>query len=160
MDKERLERPTTRWEEIVDEQASMAEAYREEGWEAIELHPGDVSIRTGTDEDDRFGFDVVVPGSEFEELKEAIEAGAAFEAYELFGDIESGMAVVLAAMEASVDQLAVLYPLYYKQGRLAEIKDQIDEASALYTHVRPLNQRTIVTFTHDNPALFFAADDD
>lgn len=155
MDDERLERPTGRWEEVIDEQAAMASSYRESGWDAIELHPGDVAVLTGGGEDDRFGFDVVVPGSEFEVLRDVVDAGATFDTYELFGDVESNMAVVLVVMESTDAEIAALYPVYYAQRTLADVRDAAREAGELYTYVRPLDRRAVVTFTHERPGLFF-----
>lgn len=159
MDDERLARPTGRWEAAVDEQAAMASSYRERGWQAFELHPGDVSIRAGTGDDDRFGFDVVVPGAEFDDLRAIVEDGVTFDSYELYGDVESSMAVVVVAMESAADEVAVVYPLYYTHRTLEGVRDRVDEEGALYTHVRPLDRHAVVTFTHEEPSLFFREDE-
>jgi len=52
------------WDDLVDDVAATAEGLREEGWDVLELHPGDVTVVTGA----RSGFDVLVPDDEFETL--------------------------------------------------------------------------------------------
>lgn len=158
MDTERLDRPGDEWSDIVDEQAARADRYRDDGWEVVELHPGDVSVRTPSDGDDPpVGFDVVVPGSEFETLRDVIE-GITFDSYELFGDVESSMAVVLVEMKSTDGGVIVLYPLYYSKRNLEEVRDSAISTGVVHTTVRPLDQRAVVTFSHRRPELFFGSD--
>ena len=61
------------WQRVIDDMVAIASRYREDGWTAIELHPGDVTVLTGAPrtvaerrgsyepESHRLGLDVVVP---------------------------------------------------------------------------------------------------
>ncbi|MFP4590551.1 MAG: hypothetical protein ACLFMX_04025 [Halobacteriales archaeon] len=155
MDEERLEQPGgNRWEDVIEQQAAMAEDYRGAGWTVVELHPGDVAIREPADHD-RFGFDVVVPGDEFEALRELVEGGVDFDGYELLGEVESSMAVVLVVLESTGDEAAVLYPIYFAQRSVAAVREAALESGALHSVIRPLDRRAEIAFTHEEPALFF-----
>lgn len=158
MDEERLERPGgARWDDVVDQQTAMAEDYRGAGWTVVALHPGDVAIRE-PDDHERFGFDVVVPGAEFETLRETLDDGVDFDGYELFGDVEGSMAVVLLVLESTDDEVAVLYPLYYAHRSMDDVREAALDAGSLHSVVRPLDRRAEIAFTHEEPALFFGDD--
>ena len=51
------------WSAVIEDMEATAAEYRERGWTALELHPGDSVL---VDSDRRTGLDVVLPGPEFE----------------------------------------------------------------------------------------------
>lgn len=59
-----------RWETVLDYVRATAAEYRDDGWEVTEVHTGDVTRLT----DDPFGFDVLAPDNEFDELEAIVDA--------------------------------------------------------------------------------------
>lgn len=159
-----FDRVVGHWERVIDDMSATAAEYRETGRRAVELHPGDVSVMTGdprtlaerTDEFDpdarRVGFDVVVPGDEYERVRDAL-ADRSVDRYEVFRAAGDGMVFLLVALEIGAD-LAVLVPLYYDRSDRAELERVVDEYG-LYTHIRPLVEDDVVTVAHADPDPFF-----
>ena len=146
------------WEDILADMEATAAEYREQGWEAMELHPGDVTTLAPDEEDDTFGLDVLLPGDEFDELEGRVESGASFDAYQVFRGEGSGLVLLLVAMEDETNELAALFPAYFDPSEAGEMREAAFSEGRMYSHVRPLDRRNIVTFEHDDPALFFDPD--
>lgn len=143
------------WDEMIADMEATAEEYRERGWNVLELHPGDVRAFGPTEDDDRFGLDVLVPGNEFDELESIVAAGATFDSYKVFRGEGSGLVLLLVAMEDDTNEQSVVFPAYYDPGQSTDVQKAAFDAGTMYSHVRPLDEREIVTFTHDEPTLFF-----
>lgn len=140
------------WEAVIEDMHATAGEYREAGWETVALHPGDVHVLR--EESDRDGLDVVVPGEEFERLRELV-ADRSFDSYELYRADAGSMVYALVVLEAAGDDGAVFVPVYYEVDEL----ERLAGADTLYTHVRPLSREEIVTFTHRDPSPFFTSPD-
>jgi len=142
------------WQDVIEDMAATAEEYREAGRTVVELHPGDVETVTGEHVDSeavRLGFDVVVPGDEFDRLRDAM-ADRTVDRYEVFAATGNGMVFLLVAVEC--DDLVVLVPLYYDQSDRPSLEG-IAEDDGLATHIRPLADDEVVTVTHRDPEPFF-----
>ncbi len=105
------------WDLLLEEMDAEAAAYAEEGWETLELHPGDVTARDGSVAD--IGLDVLVPDNEFETLETALADGV--DSYEVFRSTPGESVAALVVLEDAVRELAVFVPVYY---------DRNDEAAA------------------------------
>lgn len=150
-----------RWEQVVEEMEATAAEYREAGWETQALHPGDVVPLPPTwdpDSDDQVGFDVLVPGSEFEALEELVD-GATFDAYEAYRAKAGDVVFVVVVMQASDDGKAVVYPLYYRRSRASELIDRARTDGETRTYVRPLSDERRVVFTHEGPEALLPGDE-
>lgn len=143
------------WDDVLDDMAATAAEYRADDWQTIELHPGDVETVTGEHADDEtpLGFDVVVPGDEFERLRDAL-ADRTVDRYEVFAATGNAMVFLLVAVES--DDLAVLFPLYYDQSDQQGLVAAADE-DGLTTRLRPLVDEESVTISHHDPDPFFPA---
>jgi len=151
------------WDRVLDDMAATAASYRDAGRTVLELHPGDVTLLTGEprtlaetkgahDPGPRdVGFDVVVPGDEFERLQATVD-DRELDRYELFRATGDGLVFLLVAMEYG-DNLAVLVPLYYDQTDRADL-ERIAREHGLSTHVRPLDESAVVTIAHTDPTPF------
>ena len=159
MDHNPFAKLSNHWEEMIADMEATAEEYREQGWAAMELHPGDVTALAPDEEDDTFGLDVLVPGDEFDELEARVEGGTTFGSYQVFRGEGSGLVLLLIAMEDQENEFAVLFPAYFDPGQSGEMREAALSAGRMYSHVRPLDERNVVTFAHDDPALFFADSD-
>lgn len=142
------------WEDVIEDMEETAEEYRDAGWEVLTIHPGDVAAPDG-EKSDRWGLDVLVPGDEFDELQHLMEEEAfAFDESEVYRGTGSGLVLLVVAILDHNTEVAILFPTYYdiEQGR--PMIEQAMEAGEMRTHLRPLEVDNIITFTHDDPALF------
>lgn len=142
------------WEDVVADMEATAEEYREDGYEVVELHPGDVApVESG--ENDRWGFDVLTPDDEIPEIERlVVEEGHDFDSCEVFKAQEETLVLLVAAITAEDPQKAVLVPLYYDVQAAGNMFDRAREEGELPIHVRNLKKDTIITFTQDVPSLF------
>ena len=140
-----FERVAEPWEAVVADMEATAEGYREADWSVLELHPGDVTV-------DEQGLDVLVPGDEFETL-ESRTADAAFDTYEVYRAAESEMVFALVVLEDTETERAVCCPIYYEREAIEGVRERIGDG-VLYTHIRPLNDDRMVTFSYEEPELF------
>jgi hypothetical protein len=137
------------WQAVIEDMAATAEAYRERGWETLELHPGDAVV---VDSQYRTGLDVLLPGPEYEELETLVEDHS-FGEYDVFHAEGDGMVYVLAVEKDPERETAVFVPAYYDPGGSQQKLDTIVESGELRLFCRQLND-DYVEFTHDDPAPF------
>lgn len=144
------------WEGVVEDMEATAAEYRDEGWETLELHPGDVTALPSVEErkQGRFGLDVLVPGDEYEAVSELVET-VEFDEYEVFRAQEGGVVFAVLVTQSTAAKQAVLTPLYYAVEDASLMLDRAREEGVLYTHVRPLSGEEHVTFTQEEPELLF-----
>ncbi|MBP1986309.1 DUF7529 family protein [Halolamina salifodinae] len=150
-----LQGMTDLWEDTVDDMAATAAELREAGWETVELHPGAVTPlpRLEADdgyEDDRMGFDVLVPGNEFEAVQAAVE-GAEYDEYEAYNAQANGVVFAVVVMKAEAAGRVVLIPVYYKIEDAEETVERIEAAGESRLYVRPLDDSDRVLFTQQAP---------
>ena len=149
---------TDHWEQLVGDMAELAAEYRERGWDAHEIHPGDVTTITKEDVDRR-GFDVLAPDNEFDPVEAAVEAGAEFGDATVYRAMTNGVLFLLAVLEDAASETVVLVPAYYSPAEDRAFVDYLATEPTVEIHLRPLDQRTIVTFQHDDPSLFLPDDE-
>jgi len=136
------------WDDLVGDMEATAAEFEDAGWDALQLHPGDVTAVTG----DRWGFDVLVPDDEFEQLHEWVDDGA-FDEHDVYR-VESGIVFALVVLRDEADERAVCCPLYYDDATVKGLCDLAGQQGRVFTHVRNLAEE-YVTFTHEEPSLFF-----
>ena len=139
-----------RWSELIAEAEAAAEEYREDGWESIVVHTGDVTPLF----DDPFGLDVLSPGSEFEAVRTLADS-VSFDTSHVHRGGEGNVRFLLIAVEASAERRVVLVPAYLSLEAARRLETRSREAGAMYTHVRPLSDDDRVTFSHEDPEPFF-----
>ncbi|MFC7156042.1 hypothetical protein ACFQPA_11305 [Halomarina halobia] len=137
------------WEQVIDDMEATADAYREEGYDVVALHPGDV-----TTADDGSGFDVVVPGEEFERVQAQVGA-AALDQTEVFRAANDGVVYVLVVVRDDDVGVAVCCPLYYAPERIGEVREYAAETGQVLTYLRSLSSEEAVAVAFDSPELFF-----
>jgi hypothetical protein len=139
------------WELVMADMEATAEAYRERGWEAVELLPDLVGVlEPEVAPKGQGGFDLVVDEAEFAELRETV-ADAEFESFELFRAEDGEVVYVVAAMEAR-DELVVLLAATYRENARETLASLVEEGT-VYVHVRAdrTDPDDRVTFTLDGP---------
>jgi len=148
-------RVTPVWEQVIDDMETTAAAYREDGWDTIVCHPGDVTAIGEADverDDARTGIDILVPGDEFERVAAAVDGPGAFDEVEAFRAEQAGFVFFVAALENDDANAVVLVPAYYEPDE--SFLETVHRSGRLQLHVRPLDQRRIVTFIQDDPTPF------
>jgi hypothetical protein len=141
------------WDDIVSDMEATADEYEADGWDTLQLHPGDVTALVPDGDDDRFGIDVLVPDDEFGELEALLEGDVAFDAYEAFRAMADGLVLFVVAMEDRDRDVAVLYPAYYDVKNAQGMLTAAENAGEMRTYVRTLTDDRI-EFTHDEPQNF------
>jgi hypothetical protein len=144
------------WEGVVEDMEATAAEYREEGWETLELHPGDVTALPAVEErrEGQFGLDVLVPGDEYEAVSELV-ADVEFDEYEVFRAQQGGVVFLVLVTKATAAKQVVLTPLYYGVEDAQLMLERARTEDVLYTHVRPLSGDEHVTLTQQDPELLF-----
>lgn len=139
-----------RWETLLADAAATAAEYREEGWDVLVVHPGDVTPLT----DDPFGLDVLAPSDEFETLEELVEH-LAFDRTTVYSMEDGDARFYIVVPESRAQERAVVIPAFLSLGELPDLRQVAADAGLMYTHVRPPSSDVRVTFQHDDPSLFF-----
>jgi hypothetical protein len=155
-DRERLARIAGPWDQVVEDMAATAEDYRGEGWETVELHPGDVTLLLPREDVDTetYGFDLLVPDDEFETLREHV-AERAFDAYEVLRAEANEVVFCVVVLKSNDGEVAVLAPMFYDMEDAALLRTAADEQGHLVTAVRRLRNDQSVVFEHADPDPFF-----
>lgn len=141
---------SNRWQELLDDSDATAAEYEADGWETLLIHTGEVTPVTG----DPFGLDVLAPGDDFDELESLVE-GTTFDTSHVYRAEEGGVRFLLIVVEATARETAVIVPAYLDLADADRLQERASDAGRMYTHVRPLSDDARVTFSHEDPSLFF-----
>lgn len=147
----RARNPTEFWDRVVGEAESVAASYREAGWDATALHPGETTPvpAMGGGGADEYGLSVLVPPGEFETVVEIEERTTLGEVdIRLVGRGETVSLVV--AFRASDAGRAVVVPAYYGRGEAAPMLDRASAAGEMRVLVRSPDDGPVV-LRHDDP---------
>ena len=145
------------WDEVMDDMAATAAEYRDQGWDAIEVHPGDVAVFADRG---RTGIELLAPDDEFDDLSTAYDEADGFESAQVFRADPGGSIFLVIALENPGTETVALLPAYYSPLEHNEFVEMIRDEGEVRTHVRPLDERRILTFTHDDPSLFLPPEDE
>lgn len=141
----------TGWKTVIEEMETTAQAYRDRGWETLEIHPGDSVL---IDSASRTGLDVVVPGPEHDALTSYTEEKT-FVDTEVFTRESEGV-VYLLVVEQSDDETAIFLPAYYVPADSLETLETIKTTDELRLFCRRLND-DCVEFVHTDVDPFLPA---
>jgi hypothetical protein len=141
------------WQELIDDAEAMAAEYNEQGCRTLVVHSGDVTPLTEVP----FGLDVLAPDDEFEALESLVDE-ATFDTSHVYRNEEGGarfLIVVVEGTDADGEAVAVVVPAFLDIAESDSLEERATDAGVMYTHVRPLSDDSRVTFTHEDPSLFF-----
>lgn len=144
------------WDRLMTDMTEMARDYEDDGWTALTVHPGDIAAFPG--EAGRRGLELLAPDNEFDPIAEAFDATEGFDSAAVYRAVESGMVYLLIVLEAPDTETVLLLPAYYSHGNDTAFVDMLETADTVPVHVRPLDERRILTFSHDEPDLFLPPD--
>lgn len=137
------------WQTVIAQAAAMADEYRDRGWTARELHPGDSVL---VDSERRTGLDVLLQGSEYEAL-ESLTEECTFTDVEVFR-AEHGSMIYLLVVEKDPDSETVVFvPAYYDPESSQEPLETIRSDGELRLFCRRLND-DYVEFVHGDVGPF------
>lgn len=142
-------RASSGWQAVLDDAEVTAAEYRERGWEATVVHPGDAVV---VDSERRRGLDVVLPDPEHDALASLVEAHE-FDDVEVFRATDEGLVYLLVVERATAAEVAVLVPAYYDPGSSQSALDAVREDGELTLFCRSLGD-DVVEFVHDDPSPF------
>ncbi|WP_255149048.1 DUF7529 family protein [Halorarius halobius] len=140
------------WETFIGDMEATAEEFQAAGWEVLELHPGDVTALSG----EQWGFDVLVPDDEFEELERWVADGS-FDDHDVYRAAPDLVFVLVVLKDADAER-AICCPIYYERDAMEGLRELAAREGHIYTHVRRLSEE-YVHFTHEEPDLFFPDED-
>jgi hypothetical protein len=143
------------WEDVIEDMEATAAEYREDEWDVLELHPGDVTPLGPDGPRASWGLDVLVPDDEFAELERiVVEESGAFDTCEVFRATGGGLVFAVVAMLDEQRRDAVVFPVYYHPGDAEEMLAAAREAGTMRTHLRTLAAEPVVTLEQADPSLF------
>ncbi len=145
------------WPAMQEDVDALAAEFRDRGWDVIEIHPGDV-VSLAPGEHDRWGLDVLTPDDELEAVAAAVEE-AAFDELDVYRRVEGSYVFVLVVARDAPTERAILIPAYFRRDAAAPLRGYARERGEIHVHLRPLTRTPVITFSHDEPALFFPEDD-
>ncbi|WP_418281549.1 DUF7529 family protein [Halorubrum sp. DTA98] len=141
-----------RWDDVLaDADATVAE-YRDQGWEAIGVHPGDVNPVA-----DAGRLDVLLPGSEFDEVRDRMDA-VDIDTFRVYAAYQSGVGFRLVAAEDADSGFALCIPTYLADPDAEPLRRAAMEAGEFIIRLRPLDDRDVVELTLSDPEPFFDAE--
>ncbi len=149
------EEASAEWWRLVDTAEEMADGYRDRGWAATVVHPGDV---TPVDKTAYFGLSVLAPDSEYDEVRSLV-ATHEFDRSRVFRHGEGELTFLLSVFEATGDETAVLVPVYLTDRGVDTLFDPAREAGEVPVHVRPLEYEELATLTVADPDLLLTPAD-
>lgn len=136
------------WKQLVLEMEQSAEGHRKAGWSTTVLHPEASGVLQGEEP----GIGVVVSREEFEALDEVVSTHD-IEEYEVMRADLPGEIQTLTILYTADGEFAIFVPAALDADRLNGLRAVVSEA--FYTHVTPPEDDATISFTHDDPSLFF-----
>ncbi|WP_058366276.1 DUF7529 family protein [Haloparvum sedimenti] len=150
------------WDRVEADLEATAEEYREAGWDVTTLDVGDVtplpSTRPNADRD-RVGLDALVPGTQFDALRETVDDHA-FDEYETYRAAAGDVTFLVLVMRDTDAGLAVMLPLFYVREEAEAWLEAAREDGETNTYVRPLTDDERVVFHHEDPEPFYPPEAD
>ncbi|WP_049890957.1 DUF7529 family protein [Natrinema versiforme] len=144
------------WDELLADARTIAEEYREDGWDAVVLEPTAVSP---VDTEERLGLEVTVSSEAYGVLEDLIEEGdvtitAADVYYRPLADEDSDRRVALTVERDEMSETAIFVPLTYDLTDCRAVFETALVEEELLTHVTAAGTERWVSFSHDDPSLF------
>lgn len=133
------------WQAVIAEATAIADEYRDRGWNARELHPGDSVL---VDSELRTGLDVLLPGPEYDAL-ESLTENCTFADVDVFRAAEDGRHYLLVVEKDPASETAALVPAFYDPGSGRNALETIRSNGELRLFCRRLND-DYVEFVHDD----------
>lgn len=142
------------WQTVLEEMETIADNYRERGWETLELHPGDSVF---VDSERRTGLDLLLPDPEYERL-ESLHSEYSFSEVEVFRAIDDSMVYLLVVEQDPAGEVVTLAPGYYDVANAQSGLETVRETGQFRLFCRRLKD-DYLEFVHDDPTPFLPGSD-
>lgn len=136
------------WDRMLEDVSASAEEHRRAGYRTVVLHPE----ASGTVDRGEPGIAAVVPQEEFEDL-DGVVSVREVDGYEVLRGEVPGRVHVLVQFYTADGDAVVLLPTAVDRDALTALAGAVGET--FYLHVTPPGDDETVTFTLDDPSLFF-----
>ena len=140
------------WERVTDEADTLAADYRERGWEALVVRPGDVTV---VDQDDYFGLDVLAPDSTYDQVRSLVDANT-FDRSHVYREDGEALTYFVCVFEA--EEVVLVVPAYAGTADLDQLHPRARETGEMQLHIRPLEYVERSTLRVSDPGPFFAGE--
>lgn len=140
-----------RWSDVISDSEATAADYRERGWKAIAVHPGQVNPIIAERR-----LDVLLSGSAFDEVHSST-VDATIDTVRVYAAEETGVQYRLVVAEDTDASLAICVPTYLSRSDLVQLRGA-GESEPLTVRLRPLDDHDVVDITLSDPAVFLSPD--
>ncbi len=141
-----------RWSDVIADTEATAAEYRERGWTAIAVHPGDVNPVISERR-----LDVLLSGSAFDEVRSMMD-DAAIDAVRIYAAEEARVQYRLIVAEDTDASMAICVPTFLSRSDFVQLRGGADD-EPLTVRLRPLDDRDVVEITLSDSTLFFSPDE-
>lgn len=138
-----------RLKDVFDDADAIAAQYREQGWDAIAVHPGDVNPVT-----EEATLYVLLPDPEFNKSTELL-SDRNIDQIRVYAAPDGKISYQLVAAEDTDEEFALCVPTYVLPSDMNSFKSKVMEAGSLGVRLRPLDDRDYLEFALEEPELFF-----
>ncbi|WP_121743799.1 DUF7529 family protein [Natronorubrum halophilum] len=150
----------SRWAELLEDASTIAEEYRENGWDAIVLEPEAVSP---VEREDRTGLDVEVSAEAYELVESLVDSGdvtvTAADVYYRPPEDDDERRIALVVERDEETETGVFVPLCYDLDDSRSVFETALVEEELLLHVTTAATEGWVSFSHDDPSLFLEESD-
>jgi len=156
------------WDELLEDAETIADGYREAGWDTVVCEPIAVSPATA---EDRVGIDVIVSDAEYDLLASLVDGDVVIDDAEVYYRPAEGAdrRFALVVERASESETAVCVPLTYSFEAARPVLETALLEGELLVYVRPTDNAEPgatpsaadewITFSHGDPSLFLDESD-
>lgn len=143
------------WNDVIADMETLATEYRDDGWDILEVHPGDVVPLSPNEDETRWGLDAVLPGNEITALENLIESNApTLDDWDVFRTQSDNIVFLLVVARDNERGRMLFVPLYYHAGDASGMARAARERGCMQIHLRSLSIDPIVTLEQTDPELF------
>jgi len=138
------------WERVVSDLEVIADEYEDEGWEAYEIHPGDVSFRQ---EGGQPRMNVLVADNEFPNVEETGNIG--YDYYEVHRAVDGGIVYLIISIKNPTEKSVVVVPAYYAIDEHMDVRQRAIQNGSVTLVLHRLDERSPLEFECKQPSLLF-----
>ncbi|ELY46591.1 DUF7529 family protein [Natronorubrum sulfidifaciens] len=158
MTDDRPDEAGVRWTELLEDATTIAEEYRENGWDAIVLEPTAISP---IERADRLGLDVVVSSEAYDLVEALVEDGdvtiTAADVYYRPPERDAHERIALVVERDDERETAIFVPLTYNLDDSRSVFETALAEEELLVYVTAATDAEAdrwVSFSHEDPSLF------
>lgn len=137
------------WEQTLEDQDSIAEDRREDGWEVLDvmaIHTDTVSI--DMNDHDKFGLMHILPDSQAEEFEAEFDPDE-FTEYLAYGSLVDGFMYAVIEFIDPEEKRSILLATRYDLKRSQGLFESVRKEGVLYSHVKKVDGTYVGSFEYE-----------